>query len=1091
MFKRSLVILTVVICLNALAACSSAALTSTPQPTAANAESLSSTPTVTSASESYRGYIRFDHYGLTEGLSQSTVNCIVQDAQGFMWFGTQDGLNRFDGYDFKVYTTEPNNSHSLSDRWITALAEDKNGNLWIGTRLGGLNLFTSGTGNFSHYRHTPENPVSLSSNNVTSLLQDKDGTLWVGTTESLDKLNFRMGTFTHYYNQPDKPNTPGANQINAIFQDTRGTIWVATNGGGLAKFDPSTGKFVHYTHENKKSTSISNDYIYAIAEEPRNKLWVVTAIGLNLFDPSNEIFTHFVYSPDRPNGISSNNVLTVFVDHAGSVWIGTKNGLDRLDRTTGKFKHYGHDPAIVGTMSSNDILSIYEDRSEGLWIGTFGGGINQYNRQQENFIYYHHDPNSIYSLSNDLVFGFFVEDSGIAWIGTYGGGLDRLNPMNEQFTHFRNDPADPTTLINNYVWSVYRDKSGRLWVGTEGGLDLYNDKTGQFTHYVHSIDNPESIASNTVHKIFEDRTGNLWIGTSLGLDRFDPTTETFSHYSALNDTGGVTRDDVISIMEDRQGFIWVGTFNKGLYRLDRSYYAFAFYQYDPQKKGGLSNNSVLCIFQDRDANIWIGTSGGGLNKYDPVSDTFTAYIEKDGLPSGVVYSILQDDQGFLWLSTNNGVSRFDPQTKTFKNFTTSSGLQSDEFSMGAYARGNDGAIYLGGVNGFNVFYPDRVLDNTYVPPVVLTALTQDSKPIQTQNTVEFTRQITLQYPKNSFEFEFTALNYSEPGKNQFAYMLEKFDSGWNLIGNKRFGRYTNLPGGKYTLRLKVANNDGVWNDTGQSITVTVIPPFWQTWWFRVLVVIGVVAAAFGIYQIRTNSIKRRNLELERLVKVRTQEMERLFEKTKELAVIEERNRLARVLHDSAKQKAFAAMAQIGTANGTIQHDQAATRKHLIEAENLVYEVIQELTFLIQEMYPLALKEKGLETTLREYVFEWENRNDICVNVQIKYAQRLPLNVEQALYRIVQESLANIARHSCAANAEVTLRYDGNDVAVTVVDNGCGFDTSSKFGGLGLRLIRERAESIGGKVTIDSSFGKGTKIDVRLTDQKPLNEESVP
>lgn len=1045
---------------------------------------------VSSPTEPYRGYLQFDHYGLEQGLSQSTVNCIIQDQQGFMWFGTQDGLDRFDGYNFKIYTTDPENPRSPSDRWITALATDEEGNLWIGTRLGGLNMFTPSTGNFIQYRHSADDLASLSSDTITTLLMDKDGTLWVGTPESLDKLNLRSGTFTHYYNQPGKPNTPGANQINAIYQDVAGTIWTGTTGGGLASFDPATGQFTHYTHDDQKLTSIGADTVRVITGQPGNKLWVVTDIGVDLYDKVSGIFSHFTFSPTLPNGLSSSEVLSAIVDRGGNLWVGTKNGLDRLDEATGKFKHYRHDPTQTGTISANEILYLYEDRNAGLWIGTLGGGINYFNPIEQNFIYFRHDPASIFSLSSNLVYSFYVEQSGIAWVGTYGGGLDRFNPLSEQFTHFVHDPENPASLVNDFIWSVFRDSSGRLWVGTEGGLDLFNEKSEQFTHYQHQVEDPQSLSSNTIHKIFEDHFGNLWIGTSAGLDRFDPVTETFSHYAALNDTSGVTRDPVIAIMEDRQGFIWVGTFNKGLYRLDRNYIAFAFYQNDPKAIGSLSNNSVLSIFQDRDAVIWIGTSGGGLNRYDPVTDSFTAITEKDGLPSGVVYSIQQDDTGFLWLSTNNGISQYDPKTGAFKNFTVGNGLQSNEFSMNAYAQGSDGAIYLGGVNGFNIFYPDNLHTNTAVPPVVLTSLTQDGNPISTPLTVGFTKQFTVSYPKTSFEFEFTALNYEESGMNQFAYMLEKFDSSWNRLGSNHFGRYTNLPGGNYTFHLIAANNDGVWNNEGVSIKVTVIPPFWQTWWFRIAAIVALAGLAAGIFQYRTRSITRRNLELERLVKIRTSEMERLFEKTKELAVVEERNRLARELHDSAKQKAFAAMAQIGTAGGKIDHDQASIRRHLTEAENLIYEVIQELTYLIQEIYPLALKEKGLEAMLRQYVFEWESRNEIRVDVQMGYPQRLPLDAEQALYRITQEAFANIARHSHATQVKVVLNYVQKAVDLDIQDNGVGFDPETKANGLGLRLIRERAEKISGWVMITSAPGKGTSIHVHLNDQPPAAEEKA-
>jgi len=335
--------------------------------------------------EQYKGSIRFKNYNLEQGLSNSTVNCILQDQQGFMWFGTQDGLNRFDGYNFKIFTPDPGDPYSLSDRWITALLEDTSGNIWIGTRQGGLNQYTPTTGRFTQFQHDPANLASIGSNAVLSLFQSQDGSLWVGNRESLDRFNPPTSTFTHYYNQPDKPNTPGANAANAILQSSDGLMWVGTNGGGLARFEPDTGNsFTTHTKTTSRE-SISNDYVTRLALEPDGKIWAVTAMGLNLFDPVSETFTHYYHSPSRPSGLASDDIQAIFVDHEGTLWVGTRNALDRFDRTTGTFIHYRHDPAVNTSISTSDVLSLHESRDHTLWIGTLGGGVNIYDREQENF----------------------------------------------------------------------------------------------------------------------------------------------------------------------------------------------------------------------------------------------------------------------------------------------------------------------------------------------------------------------------------------------------------------------------------------------------------------------------------------------------------------------------------------------------------------------------------------------------------------------------------------------------------------------------------------------------------------------------------
>jgi len=1185
--------------------------------------------------------LRFDHIGIEQGLSQSSVRVIFQDSLGFLWFGTEDGLNRYDGYTFKTYKPDPDALNSLSDRWITSIVEDEDGYLWIGTRLGGLNRYDLRTEEFVHFLHDDANPVSLIDNHINVLYLDRNDNLWIGTANGLDLFERSTGTFRHYVYSPSQQEGISGKNITALYEDSRGRFWVGTSAGGLNRFEPSDNTFTPYQNDPDNAGSLSNDHVTAIMEDSNSALWVGTQDGLNKFKPDSSSFERFMHSETDEQSIVGSTVNDLYVDSTGNLWVATAAGLDRLSVGGKRFIHYRNDPTFSKSLSNDYVLSIFEDRGGVLWFGTYGNGVNKYDRQRDNFAYFRSDPNSKNSLSENFIFSIYEDSEGYVWVGTFSEGLNRFTRSTNQVVRYQNDPNKPNSISSNEVLSIHEDQDGILWLGTGNGLERFDRKAFSFKHYKRNPDNPASLSANRVYEVYVDRQNNLWVGTIGGLDLFDRQTETFIHYQPETENPkSLSGTAVNSILEDNEGNLWVGTYDSGLNKFNRETEEFTQYRFDPRNKQSLSNDAILSIYQDTQGRIWVGTAGGGLNLYHPETGTFTYYLEKDGLPNGVVYGILEDEKGYLWMSTNFGISRFDPETGIFQNFDAGDGLQSNEFNSGAYAKGRNGELYFGGIEGLTIFHPSRIDDSPYLPQVTLTSLTQDDNPITTDSSVETTRSVTLKWPQNSFEFEFAALSYNQPNKNQYAYMLEDFDSDWHLIGTKRDGRYTNLPGGEYTLLLKATNSDGIWSEAPVRINVTVVPPLWQTLWFRVLLVVAALAAVAGGFRLRTKTIQDRNRALERIVRERTYALEKrghemealyqadekilrnvslnqvfqtlvevavdmlhadrsvvfawdeqktrvvprvshgfapetlsvmefakgegivgrvfatgkpvvvsdlipedlrpdvraairaegvksfvhlpiavdhkvvavlnicftrpdfipedtvrvfsalvnraaisianmeLFEQTKDLAVMEERNRLARDLHDSAKQKAFAALAQLGTARGILNgHGNSATM-HLNEAENLVTDVIQELTFLVQEIYPIALQEKGLVTTLREHVFEWENRNDTTIQLITRNERRLPLEVEQALYRVAQEALANVARHSHARRVDMSLVYNGDSVQLSVSDDGCGFDVNVKHG-MGLRSIRERVGSIHGMVQIQSAPGQGTRLLVQV------------
>ncbi len=1018
--------------------------------------------------------IRFSRIGSDEGLTQSTTYAVTQDSLGFMWFGTEDGLNRYDGYDFLTFRPISDDTHSLSDRWITTLLSEEDGNLWIGTRQGGLNHYNSTTGLFDRYQNDEKDSTSLSGNHIITLFIDHLGRLWIGTNTGLNLMVEETGKFQHYYF--DDPDTQGSGQlsITAINEDEMGNLWVGTGTAGLFRLIPTSGVFEQFSNDPLDPNTVSSNTIRKILPTGEDQFWVATDSGLNLFNPSTKTFVRYQHTEGDTDTLSDNRIRTMLIDKSGFLWLGTSTGLDCFDTRTSKFYHYTHDPVDVKSLGIGAVLSIYESRDDVLWVSTYGGYVSKYYRGMDRFTFYHYSSQDPTTIDGNGIFKLFVDQQQFVWVATIDGGVNRLNPATGKFLTYRHDPEDESSLASDQAWSVYKDSLGILWVGTNAGLDRLDPGEQGFFHYPYNYSSGNDSVHGMVYDIVEDKSNDLWFGTTNGLDKYDRENDIFVHYiyDAKN-PNGISDSIITKVYIDNSGTLWIGTFSNGLNRFDAANNEFIQYRNDPDNKNSLNNDSILSVYQDHLNRIWVGTAGGGLDLLDSNTNTFTHFTEEDGLPNNVIYGILEDENGKLWLSTNYGVSRFDPEQLTFINFNESDGLQGNEFDMNAYARDANGIMYFGGINGLTSFNPDEINPSVFIPPVRLLSLTQNGKPLSSEADPNWLQEITIVWPNNSFEFSFASLSYADPKKNLYAYKLNEFDQDWIDATSWREGRYTNLPGGTYTLQVKGSNEDGVWNETGHSLTVRVIPAFWQTLWFQIGAVVVIFGSVLVFYRVRSSNIKTNTEKLEQQVSERTKEIERLFEKTKELAVIEERNRLARELHDSAKQKAFAALAQLGTANGVLPGNPQSAKSHLQEAENLVYEVIEELTFLIQEMYPLALKEKGLATSLREYVFDWEARTDIQVQVAIENEQHLPLEVEQAIYRAIQEALSNIARHSKASSVTISLDYYDLEIIAVICDNGCGFDPPTRQNGMGLRTIRERMETLGGSLKIESSANQGT------------------
>ena len=836
--------------------------------------------------------ITFQRISLEQGLSQSIVTSIVQDSRGFMWFGTEDGLNIYDGFGFEVIRNDPNDPNSLSYNQITTIYEDRSGEFWIGTFNGGLNRYNIKTEQFTRYQNDPNNPNSLSHNIVRAIYKDSDGILWIGTDSGLNRFipnskengNGESGpTFVHCQNDPDNPNSLSHNTVRTIYEDRSGTLWIGTNGGlnQLVKNSSKSSQkdcvpfFVHYKNDPNNPNSLSQDTIRTIYEDRSGTLWIGTEGGLNKLirksykngqKESVPTFIRYQNDPNNPNSLSNDEIYSIYEDRSGVLWIGTNGGgLDRFDREIEKFTHYQNDPRNPNSLSYNEIRSIFEDRSGNLWIGTYGGGINKVDRGKKQFLHYKPDHDNPNSLNEEIIWGIYEDRSGILWIGTHGGGLNKFDRKNNLYTHYLSDPNDPNSLSNNTVRLVIEDTSGILWIGTNGGgINRFDRESEKFTAYQHDPDNPSSLSHNEIRALYQDRSGTLWIGTrGGGLNKLIPgrhegAPPTFIHYRYdPDDPNSLSNDFIRTIHEDSLGILWIGTLGGGLNRFDRKSEIFTHYRTNPNDSNSLSNDYIFSIHEDHEGILWLGTFGGGLNKFYSSDGTFKYYTEKDGLPNDVIYGILEDDQHNLWLSTNNGLSKFNPKMETFRNYNMGDGLQSNEFNGGSYFKsGRSGEMFFGGINGFNAFYPENIKDNPYIPPIVITSFRKLNEEVKFNKPISEIKELKLSYRDYVFSFEFAALDYTAPEKNRYAYKMEGLDKEWIYTDSeKRFANYTTLSPGKYTFKVKGSNNDGIWNEKGTSIIIKITPPLWKTLWFRTLFILFVSGFLFILYKRRFKNIR--------------------------------------------------------------------------------------------------------------------------------------------------------------------------------------------------------------------------------------------
>ncbi|WP_082491196.1 two-component regulator propeller domain-containing protein [Duganella sp. Leaf126] len=867
--------------------------------------------------------LRFEQLSVEHGLAQESVLAIAQDPQGFIWLGTQAGLTRFDGYRTVSYKSAVSDPRALVDNWVRVLHVDPSGRLWVGTD-GGLDRYDPATRTFVHY--PPQEAAQRGNGNrhVRALADDGLGGLWVATADGLHRLDPATGRYTSRHHDPADPGSLASDQVNALARDAAGRLWVAT-AAGLDMLAPGAAEFVHYLPDDGGDSRVNA--VLALQVDSRQTLWVGSMGGLEQWRVDGG------GPPQRrrlgpAEGLRPGTSITaLYEDVEQQLWIGTQaDGLLRWMPGQQRLVHYRHQFSDPHSLADNQVSALFRDRVGTFWVGTWNDGVSRVDMGSGGFariVRHIEDPDA---LSDNKVRAIAMaaapEGDGLLWLGT-GAGLNLYDPKTGRSKVWRRDPARRGGLSDDQVTALWRapDGKGGLWIGGRAGINQLDPASGTMRALSFVRGDP---ASDTIRNIVADRSGVLWIASRGGLHRLDPKTmdvHTYRHNPA--DSSSLADNVVRPVLEDRRGRLWVGSFN-GLDLLDRATGTFRHFRRNPADPHSLSHDEVHCLYEDAQGTLWVGTAAG-LNRMQTGADgavTFRRYLRRDGIADDAIAAILPDGAGNLWLSTNSGLSKFNIATGMVRNYSDADGTIEGAYFDGAALRTADGTLYFGGFNGVTAFAPQAVRENSVAPVVAITdfqvfnkslSAGQGDHPDVLTTAIEQTGALTLRQADSVFSLEFAALHYAAPQRNRYAYQLQGFDEDWVMTdASKRFATYTNLDPGHYVFRVKAANKDGVWNDSAATLNITILPPFWKTWWFRTLAALLLAGAAYAAYQARVRSLHRQQQRLEELVESRTAEVQhknRLLQQQKQ--ELEVRRLEAEAQRADAEQRRLDAERQTG------------------------------------------------------------------------------------------------------------------------------------------------------------------------------------
>ena len=1071
--------------------------------------------------------IEFDHYTTKDGLSNGYVSSILHDYRGFIWTGTINGLNRFDGINFKNYYFDPKDSTTISGSGVNALIEDSQHNIWVMT-TNGICVYDRNQDHFS--RKTIRVNGSIVNNLfLNTCFIDSKGFFWF-TAANTGIYRFHLNDYSQITNQvidaemfmleeADVDNVY-KNNVYSIVEDQSGQIWMVSYSNQLFTFDQNQNKIISHPINHSKAGLFSNNRKAMIIGHNDNIFITIEQVGFLEWDRQKNQLT--LYQPnDSENGPRGLVLFALCEDKEGAIWIGDRNaeGISIFNQKTKKFTYCKSEELDPYSLNTNKINCIYVDKNSSVWVGGIIG-INKYSPGKQKFKRYYSNPNQNNRLSLNNTLCFEESKTGDIWIGTDGGGLNKFNRETDKFIHYKNDPTNPNSLSSNAIISICEDHEGTVWIGTfNGGLCRF--KNNQFTTFLPNPNDPFSISNINIWYVFEDSKKNLWVATlNSGLELFDRKTNRFYHYTNKStDSTSICSNTLVQIYEDSNQQLYITTY-VGLSIIDLKAYDFSkgapdikFRNvYHDDNNNSLSSNEIFCTREDNKGNIWFGMMGNGIDKLDPKTGQFTNYSILDGLPGNSVSSILVDNSNNLWLGTDKGLAKFNPDSKEIAVFDQKEGLQNNSLKSWAITT-TDGEMFFGGPNGFNSFYPESIKynQNKNKPPVIITGLKIFNIPVEinekvndriilSKNITE-TDELELTYKENYFSFEFISLDYTTPEKNNYAYMMEGFDHDWVYCGNKREANYTNLDPGKYNFKLIASNNDGVWNETGTSLKIIILPPWWDTWWFKSVFILVLMAVLTVIYFSRIQNLRKQKLLLEKLVAEKTAELQHMNIELNELNATKDKF-FSIIAHDlKTPFNAIVGFSDLLTENFNTWNDQM---KHnaIVRINSASKNLIQLLENLLQwsssqrgsiEFNPVNIH---LNEVFKNSIELLRNSAD-SKNIDLSYRlndKDLTVHADHQMLDAILRNLIGNAIKFTNSDGKVILaaKIENEFVKIEVTDNGIGIlphikeqllrnenvrttpgTKNEKGTGLGLILARDFVKRHGGIIGVNSTTGKGS------------------
>jgi ligand-binding sensor domain-containing protein/signal transduction histidine kinase len=1076
----------------------------------------------------------FEHLTTKYGLSSGTVNSILLDSKGFMWFCIDDGLNRYDGYSFKLF--KAGSSEQSIDKYIqfNEINEDGFGTIWASTS-DGLFFFDREKEELVHFlSYTGFSlPNNLLNDIITSVFADSHGYLWVGTYNGLVRIRLsanisaiQHGHITVYYDTSSAEKKLHNNLIQSICEDQNRNIWIANPLNVLQCYNYETDQFSDYLIDIpiiKRWQSISKK----IVADKDNNIWISTqGLGVFFWDRAKNSFEHFQSFEVDGNEVGISLVRCIMIDSQNRAWIGSDgNGLVVYDRKNNLVSNYYKDINDHSNLSSNAIYSLYEDKNRNYWVGTYLTGVNKVIRNKLIFGVHFSIPNSTNKLSHNVVTNFCEDHNGKIWISTDGGGVNIYDRKTGLFKHFKHDPNNKNSLSINTAITLYCDNDNRIWIGTyNGGLNIYDQQLQQFKHYMFKPSDPNSISSNHVWGFVQDKWGNMWVATvNSGLNLMKKGTDSFVRYEiAETDYRGpdqISCNAITYLFIDNKNRLWIGTewglnmveldgvdFSQAVPKLRYNHYI------NSDHDSTINENRISHINQDKRGDIWVGTRGSGMIKLNLEDSIHTFYTVKDGLAHNIVRGILFDDDDNLWISTNNGISNFNVASGQFKNYDASYGLQSDFFMKTACLRASDGTMFFGGTNGFNEFKPNDIVSETslYSPVITDFKIFNQSVPVGANyngrvplnKSIIETDEIELSYHDNEISFEFSALDYASPEKNLFLYKLEGSDKDWQMTDAKmRMARYTNLDPGEYTFMVKASSNDENWPDNQTTVRVIIYPPWWKTRFFQISSILLIVIILILVYYVRVYSLQKQKLLLRKTVDEKTKQLQIMNQNLRE-AIQTKDKFMSIIAHDLINPfNTILGFSDLLITNfeGMDDGKKLKTLKTINQSSNDLYELLGNLLQWsrsergLMKFSPEKIEIKGMITKMLSVMSLLANTKHIIIKTEYPENKVYVFADVQLLNTIIRNLISNSIKFS-HKESEVIINVIEKDAfaLISIIDKGVGISLDNlekmfkieshttskgtndeKGTGLGLLLVNEFVEKQGGKLRVKSILGQGS------------------